>query len=114
MDSQMLVFEKDSKKFNCRAVAVIIHQNKILLHQIADNPYWSLPGGRVEFMESAAETVVREIKEELEVDCKVLRSLWVMENFFNYNEKQVHEIAFYFLVNCPDELITRGQDFFEL
>jgi len=111
MNSRMLMFEKDGMKFNCRSVAVIVNDGKILLHQIGDNPYWSLPGGRVEFMESAAQTVIRELKEELTIDCEVIRPLWVMENFFSYKQADIHEIAFYFLVTCPPKLLNFGTDF---
>lgn len=111
MNSEMLVFEKDNKRFNCRSVAVFISMGKVLLHKIRDNPYWSLPGGRVEFMESAQTTVVREVKEEIGVDCQTIRPLWLMENFFNYSDKKIHEIAFYFLVSCTQELLDKGSEF---
>lgn len=107
----MIAFENNNRKFNFRSVAVFINDGKVLLHKIRDNPYWSLPGGRVEFMESAATTVIREVKEELGIDCQVMRPLWVMENFFNYNDKKIHEIAFYFLVTGTQELLNKGMEF---
>lgn len=111
MNSEMLSFLKDNKKFNCRSVAVFIHQNKVLMHRVQDNPYWSLPGGRVEFMESASNTVIREMKEELDIECQIIRPLWIMENFFSYTDKMQHEIAFYFLVTCPQQLLDKGPEF---
>jgi ADP-ribose pyrophosphatase YjhB (NUDIX family) len=111
MNPNDVVFEKNDKRFNYRSVAVIIHDEKILLHQIGDNPYWSLPGGRVEFLEDAANAVIREMKEEILVDCKVVRPLWVIENFFDQRGYKVHEIAFYFLVSCPVELLEKGSEF---
>lgn len=111
MNTDMLVFEKDNNRFNCRSVAVFINDDHVLLHKIGNNPYWSLPGGRVEFIESAQTTVVREVEEELKIKCEVVRPLWIMENFFNYKEKKLHEIAFYFLVTCPQELLNKGSEF---
>lgn len=111
MNSEMLSFQKDNKRFNYRSVAVFIDQQKVLLHRVGDNPYWSLPGGRVEFMESASATVLREMKEELDIECKITRPLWIIENFFSYKEVKQHEIAFYFLVSCPEQLLKRGKEF---
>jgi ADP-ribose pyrophosphatase YjhB (NUDIX family) len=106
-----LVFDRDNTRFNFRAVGILIHDNKILLHKINDNPYWSLPGGRVAFGESSEISVVREMKEELGVDCTILRPLWVMENFFHSFSRDTHELAFYFLLSVPDELLTKGTSF---
>lgn len=46
---------------------------RILLTRRADCGLWCLPGGYVEIGESAAEAVVREVKEELGVDVSVLK-----------------------------------------
>lgn len=107
----MLSFQKNNKRFNYRSVAVFIDHQKVLLHRVGDNPYWSLPGGRVEFMESASTTVIREMKEELDVETQIIRPLWIIENFFAYKEVKQHEIAFYFLLGCPEQLLNRGKEF---
>ncbi len=111
MNSEMLSFQKDNKRFNYRSVAVFIDQQKVLLHRVGDNHYWSLPGGRVEFMESANTTIIREMKEELDIECQIIRPLWIIENFFSYKEVKQHEIAFYFLVSVPEQLLKRGKEF---
>lgn len=111
MNSEMLSFQKDNKRFNFRSVAVFIDQQEVLLHRVGDNPYWSLPGGRVEFMETATAAVIREMKEELNIECQIIRPLWIIENFFPYKEVKQHEIAFYFLVSCPEQLLIRGKEF---
>lgn len=110
--SSDIVFKSDGKRFNYRSVGVIIdNNNRILLHCINSNPYWSLPGGRVELGEASADAVVREIKEEIGVDCEIIRPLWVMENFFNSFDCDTHEIAFYFLLTVPQALIDKGDSF---
>lgn len=43
-------------------------QGEILLHRRRDNNSWALPGGTMEFGESIAETVKREVKEETGLD----------------------------------------------
>jgi ADP-ribose pyrophosphatase YjhB (NUDIX family) len=111
--SSDVVFKIDDKKFNFRSVGVIINNNRILLHCIDNNPYWSLPGGRVEIGEATSETVIREMKEEIGVDCKIIRPLWVMENFFHSFGYDTHEIAFYFLLTVPSALLDKGESFQE-
>lgn len=111
--SNDIVFERDGKKFNFRAVAILINEERVLLHCINNNPYWSLPGGRVEFSESVSIAVCREIKEELKVVSTIIRPLWIMENFFNSFGFNFHEIAFYFLLTVPTDLLLRGDSFEE-
>ena len=53
------------------------------------------------------------MKEELRIDCEVTRPLWVMENFFNSFGFDFHEIAFYFLLTTPQELVSKGNSFEE-
>ena len=61
----VISFTKGVQKYNLRAAAVLVHDGAVLLHRLEGDPYWALPGGRVELGESGAETVVREMQEEL-------------------------------------------------
>jgi len=61
----MLAFDTPTHRFNLRAAAIVLSDAKILLHRLAQDNYWSLPGGRVEPGESAAESIIREFREEL-------------------------------------------------
>lgn len=93
----MLKFDEGSKRFNFRSAAIFIHSDHLLIHKLKSDDYWCLPGGRVEFFETSEQTISREIKEELGVECKVNRLVWYVENFFYCNSKRYHEIANYFL-----------------
>jgi ADP-ribose pyrophosphatase YjhB (NUDIX family) len=108
-----LVFDHHDSRFNCRSVAVIIEKEKVLLHRVQGNTYWSLPGGRVEMHESSNDTVAREMSEELEVVVTVDRPLWIVENFFNNYNRRLHEVAFYFLVKLPHDNPYAGVETFE-
>lgn len=94
----MLNFSRDCGVFNVRTVGVLVHDGQVLLHRAEHEPFWTLPGGRIEFSEDAATALVREVREELETDAHIKRLLWVVENFFVYNDNQCHELAFYFLL----------------
>jgi ADP-ribose pyrophosphatase YjhB (NUDIX family) len=62
-----------------RAQALIIENGNILLakhHDLTiDKIYWCLPGGGVEAGESPEEAVVRELKEETNLDIRVVRKI---------------------------------------
>src|SRR3989338_5246664 len=51
-------------------------------------------GGHVEFGETGAKTIRREMKEELGCGVKKVKFLSVIENLFVYNGKKGHEIIF--------------------
>jgi ADP-ribose pyrophosphatase YjhB (NUDIX family) len=97
----MITFQQDTSCFNYRAVGVLLHEDRILLQSAEDIDFWVLPGGRGELGESAQEAIVREMFEELEEDVQIERLLWVLENFFEFQDKSWHEISFLFLVSLP-------------
>jgi len=69
--------------------AIIINDNKILALKDEVSPYYYLPGGRVQIGETAEEALFCEIKEELEVDAKIVRPLWLNQAFFNEDVKKI-------------------------
>ena len=46
------------------------------------SPYYYLPGGRVQINETAEDAMIREIREELEIDINIIRPLWFNQGFF--------------------------------
>ena len=65
--------------------AIIINNNKILLTQRGYGEYkdkWEFPGGKIEENETKEETIIREIKEELDASIKVEKFLTKVE--YNY------------------------------
>lgn len=84
----------DDYRLNIRSSAMIVHNNKVLMHK--DNNYntYHLLGGRVEIGESSDKTVVREILEELGKEIELTGYVGTIENFFTYEGSKVHEIMF--------------------
>ena len=98
----MICFESGTNRFNYRIVGVAVHEDSVLLHRAEYEAFWTFPGGRAEFGETADETLRREMREELGLEVEVVRLLWFVENFFSYDGKRYHEIALYFLMRLPE------------
>lgn len=103
----MISFDIGGARFNYRVVGIALDGNRVLLHRAEMDDFWSLPGGRGEMLEPSEETLKREMREELEVEIRVDRLVWVVENFFEYDDKPYHELAFYFLMTFPPDCHLR-------
>ncbi len=115
----MLSFETPHGQFNYRVAAVIMRESSplsrasgegpgvrardVLLQVIGDQPYWCLPGGRVDFGESGEEAVRREIVEDHGVDLRIERLRWVVENIYRQRGTRFHEASLYYLASLPED-----------
>ncbi|MEV0457542.1 NUDIX hydrolase [Catellatospora methionotrophica] len=59
-------------------------------------------GGGIEFGETAAQALHRELREELDVELTGVRLLGVLENLFHAFDRQGHEIVFVFACDLAD------------
>ena len=90
-------------KLNVRAAGVIIHNGKILAHKNINSDHYALIGGRVEIGESSANTIKREIKEELGKDVEITGYISTIENFFEMKGSKYHEIMFVHKIEFANE-----------
>lgn len=79
------------------ALAIIRRQDgRILMERGFDEEtqevYWRIPGGGIEFMEAASDALLREFREELNLQLTGLRFVGVVENRFYLNAAPGHEI----------------------
>ncbi len=91
-----------SDHLNYRVAGVCVHDGHVLLHREEKYDFWVLPGGRPRLYESSRDALIREMEEEISTRVEVLRLLWVVENFFEYFGKRLHEIAFYYEMSLPE------------
>lgn len=91
-----ICFVLDNNKFNYRVAALVRNGNKILLHKSNKDEFYAFPGGRVKIGESSNETLKREFKEEIGENIDVKRFVGIVENFFEYNQKEYHELMLVF------------------
>jgi 8-oxo-dGTP pyrophosphatase MutT (NUDIX family) len=90
-----------SKKKRIRPLSICVFRSRdrILVMEGYDplkkERFYRPLGGGIEFGESSAETVCRELMEEInvEVDRQSLRYLGMLENIFTYNGEPGHEIV---------------------
>lgn len=90
-------------RLNIRAAAVIIHNNKILVHRNMKSDHYALIGGRVEIGEPSDETVKREILEETGKKIEITGYIGTIENFFEMKGPKYHEIMFVHQVEFIDK-----------
>lgn len=103
MTSRTLITIKDGKRrFNHRIAGLGFRDGHVLVHRATHEAFWTFPGGRAEIGETSQETLRREMMEELEVEAKIGRLLWIVENFFDYEGKAWHELGLYYLMEIPD------------
>ena len=98
-----LTLDIEDYKLNIRAVAVIIHNNKILVHKHVRKDHCTLPGGRMAIGENSEETIKREIKEEMGKETETIGYIGTIENFFEMNQKKYYEILFIHRVEFINE-----------
>ena len=109
-----ITFETEEGRFNYRVCAVILDGERILTMHDERSPYYYLPGGRVRMGERAEDAVLREVREELGIEVRIVRPLWLSQSFFNEDVVRVdyHELCLYFLVDASaTDLLTRGDRF---
>ena len=96
------------------ARGVCLKRGKILLCHTKGAPNTYLPGGHVEFNESARHSLVREIREELGVAADAGRFLGVVENTFIQRGKRHCEINVVFEMSIrrldPDRAAISVED----
>ena len=94
----MADYEADAPGFGFRAAGVMLRDDKVLLQTDDQVDFWVLPGGGVRPFESSEAAVKREFREELGIEIRVLRLLWIVENAFVFDGIRVHGIGLDFLV----------------
>lgn len=92
-----------NQKLIYRVACLFVHDAKVLFHRAEMDSFFTLAGGSVEFGESSIEAIQREMREELRATVKVERLIWVAENFFNYRDKDCHEIGLYYETKFTDD-----------
>lgn len=100
----------DGVRLNVRVGVIMRHKENVVIEISTVGRNSVVPGGRIHINEDSKSALAREIKEEMnfEIDQNKLKMVKVFENFFNYDNKDVHEIYFLY------EYIIDEQEFEKL
>ncbi|SEH21773.1 ADP-ribose pyrophosphatase YjhB, NUDIX family [Rhizobium sp. NFR12] len=101
---------KPKRIFQMRIAGLGFRDGHVLVHRAVHETFWTFPGGRAEVGETSEETLKREMVEELGVEVKVGRLLWAVENFFRYEDRDWHELGFYYLMELPESFPFHSTD----
>lgn len=103
----------EGRHFRVRTAGVAIRRGRVLVNGWDGFRHLALPGGGVEMGETSDAALVREMREELDVDVRIGRLLWVVENLFLLNGVERHEIGFYWEMAFPETAACVRRDTFE-
>jgi 8-oxo-dGTP pyrophosphatase MutT (NUDIX family) len=103
-------FRLDGHRINLRVGGVIVVSGRVLLNRLERDDYWFLPGGRVATGESTDQAIRREIREELGIDCRIIRPIVLMENFFTHGGEPFHELGVYYLLDTEGAPLPKDGD----
>ncbi len=101
------------KEFLVRGCAILIHGDRVLMQEGSDGrggKQYALPGGHLEFGETLALCMSREVYEETGLNVEADKLVYVHENFYALKGVDTHEIGFYFLVDLSSEFPTPDRD----
>ena len=89
--------------FNYRVCGIITLNKRLLAMQDGVTPYFYLPGGRVHLHETAENAILREIQEEMNIEARIIRPLWLNQAFFTeaVSGEHFHEVCIYYLLDLP-------------
>ncbi len=88
---------------NVRAVAVIVHDDKILFQKRKQDEFWALPGGKIRAGEKSEDAIKRELREELELNnFNVERCNSISEYYFTFDNTLIHQYIFSYVVSVDN------------
>lgn len=93
-------FKNETSLCLFRAAGVLLRNDRILVQ--SDNNIYALPGGHVKIGETSEQTLIREYKEETGANILCDRLIWVEETFWEWDNKDVHGVVFYYLISLED------------
>lgn len=105
-----LIDQTYGHKLRVRVCGICVQDDKILLvkhkHLGPSGTLWAPPGGGMEYGESASEALIREFKEETQLEIAVEEFLFVHE----YLDPPLHGVELFFKVKIISGTLDLGHD----
>lgn len=104
---------KDYNYYN-RAVGIIKHNDKFLIMNVDNAPYYHIPGGHIEIGEDSLTAVTREIKEELDYTVKNATLFCIQENFYEKKGRVEYGVEYYYIIEPEEDVETVDREVIEI
>lgn len=102
-------------KIRVISIAIIKKGNSILackaFDDIKNETFYRPLGGGVEFGETPEESLIREFREELGLEIKIIKMLGVHNSIFTYIGKKGHEVVFVYEAEFADKALYNKDRF---
>lgn len=101
-----------AESLRIRVAVIIPKDEKVLLvrHVKDGRQYWLIPGGGLDFGETIEDCARREIKEETNLDIKLVKLLFVSESVSKEHSRHLVNLFFLGQALNPDEVLKVNQD----
>ena len=116
--SHDILFDHGNARFSYRISALIVQNGRILLQCPVGTEDYAFIGGHVAFGETAKETLVREIREEIRTDAVIGDLAAVGEVFIDWGRcadgspRHCHQIGLYFHTTVDESQLPDAARFF--
>ncbi|HNX57706.1 MAG TPA: NUDIX domain-containing protein [Spirochaetota bacterium] len=99
-----------NRNIRVRVAGIITRDNKVLLiaHKKGREEYWLVPGGGIDYGESARDALIREMKEELSADVLVNDLVFSCDSIDPSGAR--HVLNLFFLCDSDDSVLKIGDD----
>ncbi|WCG27487.1 NUDIX hydrolase [Enterococcus durans] len=104
METRDISYTLNGVTIKVRSCGFLINDEMILVHKKKYDDFYALVGGNVKLGESTEKAIHREFGEELNISIEIKQLVWVVENFYTYDSKKVHEFMFVYLIDTNNEL----------
>ena len=100
---QDIDIKTNSNRFKLRVSGIFIRDGKVLVQKCKKIDGYCFPGGHVELGEITKEAVLREIKEEIGIEVKIIDLFCVHENIYKTIDNNIaQEINYYYLLDSKE------------
>lgn len=98
--------ECENGRFKLRTSGVIVKDGKMLVDRARRFDGFVFLGGHVEVGENTRDAILREAKEELGIEVRIIKLICINENIYPLanSDKVAHEISYYYLLE-PIEML---------
>lgn len=113
-----ILFNHGNARFSYRISAIPVHNGRVLVQCPVGTQEYAFVGGHVAFGETAADTLRREIREELHTDAVIGQLIAVGEVYIDWGRcpdgspRHCHQIGLYFLSDVDVSQLPEGESFY--